>query len=389
MLKVHTHDTTESAPLVDQLADLHIGQDLVTVTWADGAESGFHGVWLRDNCATGLHPSTRERQWDWAEVDPDIRPLSGRIDNAGLLELSWPDGHLSRHDGAWLRRHRYDEAGKAERKPQLRMWDATIAEDLPNCDANAVLSDDTALLDMLIKVRDTGFALLRGMPHRDKACEDVAHRIAFTRETNFGIGFDVISKPDPNNQAYTHDALLGHTDLSNREMPPGVQFLHCLEFQAQGGESTLIDGFHCAEQLRATAPDAFDLLTRVPIAHRFHDGEWDVRWRAPSIALDQDGEYHEIRYNPGIGAPFDVRPEEMKPLYRALGLFAARIKDPENLLAFKLRPGDMMVFNNRRVLHGRQAFDPSSGPRRLQGCYVDLDEWHSRIRVLTGENLLD
>ena len=79
----------------------------------------------------------------------------------------------------------------------------------------------------------------------------------------------------------------------------------------------------------------------------------------------------------------------MKPLYRALGLLAARIKDPANVLAFKLRPGDMMVFNNRRVLHGRQAFDPNTGPRRLQGCYVDLDEWHSRIRVLTGENLLD
>ncbi len=43
----------------------------------------------------------------------------------------------------------------------------------------------------------------------------------------------------------------------------------------------------------------------------------------------------------------------------------------------------MVVFDNRRVLHGREAFDPASGYRRLLGCYVDRGEWDSRIRVLS------
>jgi len=386
------------AALPDSLTDLDatppltaikIEDDQVRLTWADGVESAFHAVFLRDNCPTGLHPSTRERLWDWSEIDPEIRAVAGRIDEAGRLELAWPDGHVSRHDSGWLRRHRYDETAKAERKPELRLWDAAIAGDLPECEAQAVLTDDAALLDFLLKVRDTGFALVHNMPHRDWASEEVAHRVAFTRETNFGRRFDVISKPDPNNQAYTHDALIGHTDLANREMPPGVQFLHCLEFQAQGGESVLVDGFHCAERLRDEDPAAFELLTRLPIAHRFHDGEWDISWRAPAIALDPEGAYHEIRYNPGLGAPLDVPQDEMKAMYRALSGFARHLKDPANMLAFKLRPGDMMVFNNRRVLHGRQAFDPNTGPRQLQGLYVDLDEWLSRIRVLRGENALD
>ena len=42
----------------------------------------------------------------------------------------------------------------------------------------------------------------------------------------------------------------------------------------------------------------------------------------------------------------------------------------------------MMVFDNRRVLHGRTAFDASTGHRRLLGIYVDRDVLDSRIRVL-------
>jgi gamma-butyrobetaine dioxygenase len=40
------------------------------------------------------------------------------------------------------------------------------------------------------------------------------------------------------------------------------------------------------------------------------------------------------------------------------------------------------VFDNRRVMHGRDAFDSSSGMRHLRGCYVDRTEFQSRLRVL-------
>jgi len=41
----------------------------------------------------------------------------------------------------------------------------------------------------------------------------------------------------------------------------------------------------------------------------------------------------------------------------------------------------MAVFDNRRVLHGRQAFEPT-GRRHLRGCYVDRSEFQSRLRIL-------
>lgn len=48
-----------------------------------------------------------------------------------------------------------------------------------------------------------------------------------------------------------------------------------------------------------------------------------------------------------------------------------------------LGAGEMVVFDNRRVLHGRDAFDPQSGSRYLHGCYVDRGEFESRLRVLS------
>ena len=46
-----------------------------------------------------------------------------------------------------------------------------------------------------------------------------------------------------------------------------------------------------------------------------------------------------------------------------------------------------IVFDNRRVLHARNAFDLKAGRRHLQGCYIDRDELLSRIRVLERNRL--
>ncbi|WP_206326411.1 TauD/TfdA family dioxygenase, partial [Pseudomonas viridiflava] len=44
--------------------------------------------------------------------------------------------------------------------------------------------------------------------------------------------------------------------------------------------------------------------------------------------------------------------------------------------------GRVVVLDNRRTLHARNAFDPATGVRHFQGSYVDRDELLSRILVL-------
>ena len=253
---------------------------------------------------------------------------------------------------------------------------------MPGIDHAAVMAGDSALLDWLRLLRDFGIAVLRGTPRTPLSVLALARLIGPVRTTNFGEHFDVVSMPDPNSNAYTALGLLCHTDLPNWEQPPDYQLLHCLQNDAQGGDSVLVDGFRAAETLRRRDPAAFRLLSEHPIDFRFQDRESDIRYRARTIGLDETGAVEEVRFNFAVMEAVSAPAQRMGALCRALRAFAAIIRDPSIECLYRLSPGELLVFDNRRVLHGRSAFDPSTGTRHLQGCYVDRDQLLSRIRVL-------
>lgn len=88
-----------------------------------------------------------------------------------------------------------------------------------------------------------------------------------------------------------------------------------------------------------------------------------------------------INYSPPFQATFDV-PENSVPVAEALRQFASRVEAPENMYEYRLQEGECVIFNNRRVLHGRKEFDTSAGERWLKGAYIDTDVFVSRYRVL-------
>lgn len=61
----------------------------------------------------------------------------------------------------------------------------------------------------------------------------------------------------------------------------------------------------------------------------------------------------------------------------ALAAFAALLD--ERAIHIQMVAGDALVFDNRRILHARTAYEPSSG-RHLQGCYLDIDAIESTAR---------
>ena len=101
-----------------------------------------------------------------------------------------------------------------------------------------------------------------------------------------------------------------------------------------------------------------------------------------SIALDENQEVTEIRMANFLRGPFSTRPAAMPLLYRAYRRFIALTRDVRLRYRHRLEAGQLWCFDNRRALHARDEFDPASGARHFQGCYVDRDELHSRIRVL-------
>lgn len=340
---------------------------------------------MRDNCGCTRcrHPATLERILDPLSVPSDLDAASASITDAGALQVVWqPEDHVSDYESDWLRAHRGGTHARSQRDPAPVTWGAELSEAMPGADHEAVTGDDSTLLHWLRLLRDTGVAVLRGTPREPLSVLALAALIGPARATNFGEHFDVVSKPEPNSNAYTALGLLCHTDLPNWERPPDYQLLHCLENEAKGGDSILVDGFRAAAALRRREPAAYRLLTQRPIDFRFQDRESDIRFRAPTIALDETGAVKEVRFNFAVMDAISAPAERIGPLCRALRAFAAVVRDPTLECHYRLSPGELLIFDNRRVLHGRAAFDPSTGRRHLQGCYVDRDQLLSRIRVL-------
>lgn len=72
----------------------------------------------------------------------------------------------------------------------------------------------------------------------------------------------------------------------------------------------------------------------------------------------------------------------MKECYKAYYALVRTIND--DVLKYQMSPGDVICFNNKRLLHGRAAFDATTTSRWLEGCYMDFDELKSKYRVVKG-----
>jgi len=363
----------------------------VTLHWSDGRQSRFPALWLRDNCPCPQcrHPQALERTFTFIDHGRP-RVTAARIDAEGVLEVEFQSGnsgtHRSRYTRGWLRSYDCSAEAIAARRPQLRLWDAGINQTLPVVQYEDYMGTDAGMRAWIEAIQCDGIVLLRGVPARPGELLHVGRRIGPIRPTNFGDHYDVVSMPNPNASAYTAMGLELHTDLANWHSPPDVQLLFCLKSSVKGGGSMFADGFKVAEDLRVQDPEAFRLLSTHPMEFRFHDDACDIRFSAPAIALDPAGNITRIRFNNWLRAPLVLPEHLLEPMYAALESFWRLFRDPRYHLNLRLDPGCLIAYNNNRVLHGRASFDPTSGERHLQGCYLSFEDLESQLRLLDRAN---
>jgi gamma-butyrobetaine dioxygenase len=249
----------------------------------------------------------------------------------------------------------------------------------------SALDTDEGMARWLSDLLEYGVVIVTGTPNERGEVVRLAERIGYARPTNFGTIFDVESKPDPNSNAYTALGLELHTDLPFYVQPPDFQFLHALQADAEGGDSTLVDGVWVAEQLRAADPAAFDVLATWPVPFRFHDAVDDLRCDWPVLEL-VDGQVTGIRFNNAVrDTDWAAAGTDGTRFYDAYLTYWRMIR--AHAISVRLAAGDVLCFDNRRVLHGRTEFFPNSGRRHLQGCYVDRDMVRSRLRAVRRQQV--
>ena len=357
------------------------------VEWNDGQKSKFNYLWLRDNCPSAHDKNTRHRMFNILKVSTDINAKKYNINEQGKLEIEWSEGeHISYYDLKWLRENCYTIKNKKRYSSPYKLWDSSLQKnlDLIQIDHDEILNSENGLIKWLELLHHQGIAIVKNAPSANKSALPLLNRISHTRETFFKTPFEVINVPKPNNSAYTANALRNHMDLPWFENPPGYQFLHCLINEAEGGNSSAVDAFAVADYLRNNEKEIFEILVNTPL--RFRDKDYtQVAHRsfyAPAITLTKDGDYNDIRFSVATMDALDCHPDIMEKVYKAHHRFGNLLHDDKFQIKFKLEKGDIFSFNNRRLLHGRTAYNPNSGHRHLQGYYMDRDEIIGRLNFL-------
>jgi gamma-butyrobetaine dioxygenase len=368
------------------IADARGGERAVIVTWADQSVTEFPFIWLRDNDPDELHPDTRERVFDLTSVETEVSPESLEIGPDKLI-LQWPErSELSVYKSSWLHNHRPGQLRYDPSRTEPTLWNRQSLPELPRVNASLCSQSPATLRDALLTAKRFGLLIVEGLDDDPAAGEAFGDLIGFKRETNFGVMFEVINKPDPNNLAYTSMALPLHTDLPNQEVIPGFQFVHSYRNGARGGENVFADGFRICADLESQQTQEFELLKRTPIPWRFHDENCDIRQHRPIISQHANGDFDAFVFNAHIADLPDMETDELYDFYAAYRNLMFRVRDPIYAVYVMLAPGEMAMFDNTRVLHGRTAFDPSSGERHLRGYYIEKNEIDSRIRVLSRDS---
>lgn len=374
----------DSYPTDHRLAEARGEGRCVAVIWDDGLVTRHHAFWLRENAPDPetTHPVTREQALQLVDIPEDLAAADADVDGAGNLRVRWSTGEESRFNPGWLRAWSFEATGETFALPPRRIWGTAPDEAVPRFDGPAVLDDEAEFSRWAEALHVHGAAILEGLDTTPEVIETVPARLGPIRETNFGQAFDVRSMADATSNAYTSMTLPVHVDLATREFMPGLQFLHCIENGAAGGDSILADGFRIAEALRQSDPEAFRALTETPLTFYNKARDTDYRHDAPMFALDAAGAVQEVRWSPWLRAPVRASLETVDAIYRGLRAAFRMGEDPAFQVRIRLRPGDLLGFDNRRILHGRTGFDPVTGDRWLRGCYVEREELRSRLRIL-------
>ena len=72
------------------------------------------------------------------------------------------------------------------------------------------------------------------------------------------------------------------------------------------------------------------------------------------------------------------KPRPENKFYKAIKKFDLIANDKNYQWRHILKPGELLIFNNWRILHGRASF---SGTRKISGCYINKEDFDSSCKT--------
>lgn len=392
----------QRARQLSSLTSVQVSPERISLCWSDGLWRQFHPLWLADNDGARRHASSRQKLQSAAELPSTLQVAAAEVCGETLRvrwQASLPESSFC---ARWLRHHGSDE----DQVEVTRLAHSTALDTGPSgprqpaFELHSVSYEELRGGDQAVRWRwlsalaERGATLVEDVPASVDGVDGVqwvATLVGPMQPNIYGEIFDVIAGGEHAgiNLAYTNAAIGPHQDLCYYESPPGLQLLHCREFDAAvvGGDSLLIDAFAAAERVRDEAPWAFDVLSRVPATfikdHSRRAQPVLLSYQRPHLAIDpRSRRLTSVFWSPPFEGPLvGLALADVDAYYAAYRVLHAAI-DAAPHWQRRMAPGQMLVFNNRRMLHGRTGFELHGGVRHLRGGYVNIDEFANTFNLL-------
>ena len=360
------------------LDNLVLGEEGLSLS-INGAATRFDYFWLRDNARDPVSFDSRSHQRELftAALDPHIRPDAAQLNpDASALVLDWPDLDIAaEYDADFLAAFAGPTDGM--QLPSPRHWDRDTLDGDAVRVPFAALNGANGVTPLIERVLDYGFSVVTDTPRNLDAVQRLSDSIGYVRQTIFGGLFEFEANEDMADSAYTPKELRPHTDGTYSHDAPGIQLLLCVDYAAEGGESIMVDGACIAARLKNEAPAIHDDLARIGVTGTYQGDGVMLRANRPILRCHADGSLAQVTFNNYDRDTMRLADDDMRALYAGIRRFDQLANDPAMQWRYTLAPGDMLVFDNWRVLHGRGAF---SGRRKMAGAYINREDFESCVR---------
>ncbi|KAF5011196.1 hypothetical protein FDECE_2682 [Fusarium decemcellulare] len=381
------------------------GDRFIHVQDKDGGWARLDSTILRDSCTCPkcTDPASGQKNFATTDIPSDISIESIRFDPDGVgirfqndiarlaeggheMILPWAsiETALGHRD---VERLPYPRQDAVYPKTGRTFWDTTTIESrVRKIDYHEFINGDDAFWHTLLDLANLGLVFLKNVPHDENSIVNITTRIANIKETFYGRTFDVRAKPDAENVAYTSGYLGLHQDLLYLESPPAIQLLHCLENSCNGGESLFSDGLRAGKLLWLQDSPVVRNLARVRIPYHYEKHGYFYRQKRSIFDTGADGNLAAVYWSPPFQDRFQLSTVDARAWLEPAQLFDGLINDPAAMFQMKMAPGECVLFDNLRVMHGRKAFDVGGGSRWLRGAYIAREDFVSRV-LHVPENL--
>ncbi|KAI9871423.1 MAG: hypothetical protein M1830_002930 [Pleopsidium flavum] len=385
---------------------LNLTKDRLQVAITPDIVKHFAFIYLRDSCSCSrcVDPSTKQKTFQTSDIPVNLRARKLKVHENEVIECKWHNdvpGFGPDHTSLYPRSFFHDYLTRDDRvlarfnhKPRSHWNRRRMEKEGKWMSYKSYMNSDQSLHEALTQLSRYGLLFLTDVPSSEESVINIGMRIGPLRDTFYGRTWDVKSVPDAKNVAYTHQNLGLHMDLLYMREPPGLQLLHCLRASCSGGNSLFADSYRAVNEIRKNYPAHFKSLLDFPVTFHYRNAGHHYHCTRPTVELTrfgytQEAPYiHAVNWAPPFQGPFEINTgtdrgiSGLRIYLEAAKHIAGLCEAPSALYEQRLEEGHCVIFNNRRVLHARRAFDIGTGERWLKGAYLDTDVFSSRLRVL-------